>query len=54
LGRRQFHVVRVRQPVAADMMANPPASMTSRLPLRSAQEVVYLGAALLVALGGGQ
>lgn len=40
--------------VHAARMANPPKSMTSRLPVRLAQEVVYLGAALLVALGGGQ
>ena len=31
--------------VQAARMANPPKSMTSRLPVRSAQEVVYLGAA---------
>ena len=40
--------------VHAARMTNPPASMTTRLPVRSAQEGVYLGAALLVALGCGQ
>ncbi|WP_102141512.1 DoxX family protein [Mycobacterium hubeiense] len=41
--------------VYAARMPNPPKSMTSRLGVRTAEEVVYLGAALLVgavSLGG--
>jgi uncharacterized membrane protein len=33
-------------------MPNPPKSMTTRLPLRTAQEIVYLAAAVVVAVGG--
>lgn len=40
--------------VYAARMPNPPASMTSRLPVRSAIEVVFLAAAVIVAVGGGQ
>lgn len=40
--------------VYASRMPNPPKSMTTRLGVRTAQEVVYLGAALVVGLGGIQ
>jgi uncharacterized membrane protein len=40
--------------VYAARMPNPPKSMTSRLDLRTAQEIVYLGAALVIGLGGIQ
>ena len=40
--------------VYASRMPNPPKSMTSRLDVRTAQEIVYLGAAVVVGLGGGQ
>jgi uncharacterized membrane protein len=33
-------------------MPNPPKSMTTRLPLRTAEEIVYLAAAVVVAVGG--
>jgi uncharacterized membrane protein len=39
--------------VYAARMPDPPKSMTSRLAVRSVQEVVYLGAAVVVAVGGG-
>jgi uncharacterized membrane protein len=39
--------------VYAARMPNPPASMTTRLDLRTAHEVVYLAAAVAVAVGGG-
>ncbi len=39
--------------VHAARMPNPPASMTTRLGVRTAQEVVYLAAAVVVAVGGG-
>lgn len=39
--------------VHAARMPNPPESMTSRLGLRTAQQVVYLAAAVLVAVTGG-
>ena len=39
--------------VYAARMPNPPKSMTTRLSLRSAVEVVYLAAAVAVAVGGG-
>lgn len=39
--------------VYASRMPNPPASMSSRLGVRSAEEVVYLAAAMAVAVGGG-
>jgi uncharacterized membrane protein len=38
--------------VYAARMSNPPKSMNSRLPVRSAQEVVYLAAAAAVAISG--
>jgi len=38
--------------VYAAKMPNPPASMTTRLPLRTAEEIVYLAAAIVVAIGG--
>ena len=38
--------------VYASRMPNPPKSMTTQLPLRSAIEVVFLAAAVAVALGG--
>lgn len=39
--------------IQAARMPDPPASMTTKLPLRTAEEVVFLAAALLVTLGGG-
>ena len=38
--------------VYAARMPNPPKSMTTRLPLRTAAEVVFLAAAIVVAVGG--
>jgi uncharacterized membrane protein len=38
--------------VYAARMPNPPKSMTTRLPLRTATEVVFLAAAVVVAFGG--
>lgn len=38
--------------VHAARMPDPPASMTTQLPLRSAVEVVFLAAAVTVAIGG--
>jgi uncharacterized membrane protein len=38
--------------VYANRMQNPPKSMTTRLPLRSVEQVVFVGAALVVGLGG--
>jgi uncharacterized membrane protein len=38
--------------VYAARMANPPKSMTARLDVRTAEEVVYLAAAAAVGLGG--
>ena len=40
--------------VHAARMPDPPKSMTARLSVRSAEEVVYLAAAVIVAIGGGQ
>jgi uncharacterized membrane protein len=40
--------------VHAARMPDPPKSMNSRLPVRSVLEVVYLGAAVAVGLGGIQ
>jgi uncharacterized membrane protein len=40
--------------VYAARMPNPPKSMYTRLPLRSAEESVFIGAALVVGLGGVQ
>jgi uncharacterized membrane protein len=39
--------------VYAARMPNPPKSMTSRLSVRSGEEVVYLAAAVVVAVGSG-
>jgi uncharacterized membrane protein len=39
--------------VYASRMPNPPKSMTTRLPLRTAMEVVFLAAAVAVAVGSG-
>jgi uncharacterized membrane protein len=39
--------------VYAARMPNPPKSMTSRLDVRTAEEVVYLAAAMVVAVAGG-
>jgi len=39
--------------VYAARMPNPPKSMTTRLSLRSAVEIVFLAAAVAVAVGGG-
>lgn len=39
--------------VRAARMPDPPKSMTSRLDVRTAEEVVYLAAAVVVAVGGG-
>lgn len=38
--------------VYASRMPNPPKSMTTRLPVRAATEVVFLAAAIVVAVGG--
>lgn len=40
--------------VYAAHMPDPPKSMTSRLGVRTAEEAVYLAAAVVVAVGGGQ
>jgi uncharacterized membrane protein len=40
--------------VYAARMPNPPKSMTSRLDVRTVEEIVYLGAAFVVGLGGIQ
>jgi uncharacterized membrane protein len=40
--------------VYASRMPNPPKSMTSRLDVRTVEEVVYLGAAIVVGLGSIQ
>jgi uncharacterized membrane protein len=40
--------------VYAARMPNPPKSMTSRLDVRTAEEIVYLGGAIVVGLGGIQ
>lgn len=39
--------------VHAARMPDPPKSMTSRLGVRTAEEAVYLAAAVVVAIGGG-
>ncbi|WP_029113212.1 DoxX family protein [Mycobacterium sp. URHB0044] len=39
--------------VYAARMPNPPKSMTSRLDVRTAEEVAYLAAAVVVGVGGG-
>jgi uncharacterized membrane protein len=38
--------------IYAARMPNPPKSMTTQLPLRTAEEIVYLAAAVVVAVGG--
>jgi uncharacterized membrane protein len=38
--------------VYAARMPNPPKSMTTQLPLRTAEEVIYLATAIVVAIGG--
>src|ERR1700742_1841830 len=38
--------------IYAARMTNPPKSMTVRLPLRTAEEIVYLAAAVVVTVGG--
>jgi uncharacterized membrane protein len=40
--------------VNAARMPNPPKSMTSRLDVRTVEEIVYLGAAVVVGLGSIQ
>ena len=40
--------------VRASRMPNPPKSMNTRLPLRTIEEIVFVGAALVVGLGGIQ
>ena len=40
--------------VYASRMPNPPRSMTSRLDVRTLEEIVYLGAAVVVGLGSIQ
>jgi uncharacterized membrane protein len=40
--------------VYASLMPNPPKSMYTRLPLRTAEQIVFVGAALVVGLGGVQ
>jgi uncharacterized membrane protein len=38
--------------IYAARMPNPPKSMTTQLPLRTAEEIVYLAAAVVVAISG--
>ena len=40
--------------IYASRMPNPPKSMTTQLPLRTVEQVVFVGAALMVGLGGIQ
>ena len=40
--------------VYASRMPNPPKSMQARLPLRTVEQIVFVGAALVVGLGGVQ
>jgi uncharacterized membrane protein len=40
--------------VYASRIPDPPASMTTKLPLRTVEQVVFVGAALMVGLGGVQ
>ena len=47
-------LVMVPANVYAARMPNPPKSMNSRLPVRTAEEIVFLGAAVVVGLGGIQ
>lgn len=50
-----FALMLVRFPanVYAARMPNPPKAMTSRLDVRTAEEIVYLAAAVVVAVSGG-
>src|SRR6478735_6130122 len=38
--------------IYASRMPSPPTSMTSQLPLRTIEQIVFVGAALVVSLGG--
>ena len=38
--------------VYASRMPNPPKSMTTRLDVRAAEQILYLGAAVMIGLGG--
>ena len=38
--------------VYASLLPSPPKSMTTRLPLRTVEQAVFVGAALVVGLGG--
>jgi len=38
--------------IYAARMPNPPKSMTTQLPLRTAEEIIYLAAAVVIAVGG--
>jgi hypothetical protein len=40
--------------IYASRMPNPPKSMTSRLDVRTVEEIVFLGAAVVVGLGSIQ
>ena len=40
--------------VYASRMPSPPKSMTTQLPLRTIEQIVFVGAALVVGLGGVQ
>ena len=40
--------------VYAARMPSPPKSMTAQLPLRTVEQIVFVGAALVVGLGGIQ
>ena len=40
--------------VYASRMPNPPKFMQARLPLRAVEQIVFIGAALVVGLGGVQ
>ena len=40
--------------VYASRMPNPPKSLQARLPLRAVEQIVFIGAALVVGLGGVQ
>jgi hypothetical protein len=52
-GMRRDMVAMFPANVYASRMPNPPKSMTSRLSLRSGEEVVYLAAAVVVAVSSG-
>jgi uncharacterized membrane protein len=40
--------------IYAARMPNPPKSMTTRLDLRTVEQIVFVGAALVIGLGGVQ